>query len=159
MYNTPNMTDVRKSAIARLRESGRTLVRELGLLGDVHGSLGLTNSQVHALIELEQDSSLSVIEIAQRLCLEKSSASRLVDSLVDQHWAATKKDFQDGRRRMVTLTTAGREILAMVHSQANKRVAAALSKLNRKQQQQAVRGLALYADALRRSAQGGKKQE
>lgn len=138
--------------VTRVREAARAMVRELGMLGDAHGSLGVGNSHVHTLIELEREEALSVNDLAIRLCLEKSSVSRLVDVLELRNLVKTGSDPVDGRRRIVSLTSTGQKKLAAIHKQANRRVQAALQQLNSSEQEEVARGLELYARALRSSA-------
>ena len=137
--------------VRSIRESSRSMVRELGMLGEAHASLGLTNSQVHALIELEKDRALSVIELAERLHLEKSSVSRLIDALQAQQLIKAASDAGDARRKLVSLTSAGERKLVEVHAEADGRVERALSELTPREQELIARGIDLYARALKSS--------
>ncbi|MCC6954132.1 MAG: MarR family transcriptional regulator [Deltaproteobacteria bacterium] len=118
------------------------------MLGSAHASLGVTNSQVHALLELETDGTLSVIEIARRLRLEKSSTSRLVDGMVHLGLVRVDTDTVDGRRKLISLTKDGRKCVKAIHDQANSRVQDALSTLSAEEQRRVEDGLSLYASAL-----------
>lgn len=141
-----------QKTVRSIREASRSMIRELGMLGDAHASLGITNSQVHALVELEREGALGVVELAERLCLEKSSVSRLVDSMQTQQWIKAASHSGDGRRKILSLTAAGEKKLAAVHAEADDRVERALRSLSPQDQKSVLRGLDLYASALRESA-------
>lgn len=138
-----------QNTVRAIRESSRSMIRELGMLGEAHAALGVTNSQVHALVELEKEGELGINELAERLCLEKSSVSRLVDGMQTQQWVKTVVHTGDARRRILTLTAAGEKKLAAVHAEADDRVERALKNLSPQDQKQVLRGLELYARALR----------
>lgn len=139
---------VSQSEIERVRDSSRRMVRALGLLGQAHASLGISNSQVHALVEIEREGPLSLIELSKRLCLEKSSVSRMVEIMLEKKWVTTSLDSKDARRKLVALLPAGRKILSSIHSQASKRVSKALMQLSHQQREQVINGLEIYADVL-----------
>ncbi len=118
------------------------------MLGSAHASLGLSNSQVHVLIELERNKTLSLVQLANYLNLEKSSMSRLIDDLILERLVSTAEDSKDKRKKMISLSAAGKEKLKAIHHQANARVASAIKKLSSDEQQKIVTGLELYARAL-----------
>lgn len=132
----------------RIRESTRQIVRALGMLGAAHQDLGVTNSQVHALIEIERQGPLTAVEIAKALQLEKSSVSRLLQNLVLRNYLTQSSDTIDGRRKVLSLTAAGRATLKRIHAAANERVTCALANLSAAETRTVEAGLALYAQAL-----------
>ena len=68
---------------ATLRELLRTLIRKLGVLERSEaGCCDMTLSQCNALIEVGRAGVLSVNQLADRLNLDKSTASRVSDKLV-----------------------------------------------------------------------------
>lgn len=66
--------------------------------------IDMTAEQWGAIILLLNEQGMSQSEMARRLCLEKSSLSRLVDGLERRGWAERSKDPNDSRRRIVTAT-------------------------------------------------------
>ena len=69
--------------VEEFRELIRRLERKLGFLDQVQSSCcGLSFSQCHALVEIGRTPLLSLTELALRLGIDKSTASRVVDSLV-----------------------------------------------------------------------------
>lgn len=66
--------------------------------------IDMTAEQWGAIILLLNEQGMSQSEMAKRLCLEKSSLSRLVDGLERRGWAQRSKDLNDSRRRIVSAT-------------------------------------------------------
>lgn len=139
------------SQLSLARSHARTIVRELGMLSDAHAKLGLTNSQAHVLIELEHSTELGIVELAERLNLEKSSMSRLIDELLRKRLVTKTAGADDRRRKLVLLSDAGKELLKKVHEQANGRVARAMNLLSTREVEAMIEGLEIYARALSES--------
>ena len=74
-------------------------------------------STAHAICELAAHGPLSQTELADRLGLEASSISRLVDQLSQKGWAqrALDPDSNDKRFRLVHLTEPGRQAAGAVY--------------------------------------------
>lgn len=106
--------------IQRLRSLLAGAVRRLGLLE--RGQLtccGVTLAQCHALQEVELDAGLSVGELAARLGVDASTASRMVDGLVERGWVARHPVPGNRRAVTLTLTVPGASTVASVHAQAD----------------------------------------
>lgn len=138
------------SQVRALRFAQRELVRELGITRGFERELGATLVQCHALIEVELADGLTPGELGEKLRIEQSTASRLVDRLKDAGWVATTLDGEDARRKRVTLTAEGRAQVQRGHARANSEAAAALSLIDPRARDVVVRGLQLYAKALAR---------
>ncbi|MDP3208395.1 MAG: MarR family transcriptional regulator [Rhodoglobus sp.] len=85
----------------------RGLTESSGLSSTVAASL----SEAIALRVL-QDGSTSQQQLGESLGLEKSTISRLVESLVAKGWVTKSRDPGNGRIRIVGLSDAGREVAA-----------------------------------------------
>lgn len=136
--------------VAPLRQASREVVRALGMLSRVLPELDLTNSQAHALIELERAGELTAGELAALLCLDKSTASRLVAQLAARGYVASGGGADDRRRKPLRLTAKGRTRVGAVHARADLQVHEALSLLGGAERRVVVEGMALYARALGR---------
>ena len=103
MHKTP------EKQIEELRHSARTMVRELGLLGDAYFDIGVT--LVNATFSSNCASTLypDVGEIAKRLLLDKSTVSRLVAKAVKKGFVEYAIDERDKRRRFLLLTEKGKQ--------------------------------------------------
>ncbi len=134
-----------------LRQSSREMVRELGFLQNVFTPAGMPHSHCHTLMETERLGSLNQNELSERLCLDKSTSSRIVTQLSEQGLLQVSTDPEDKRRKIVSLTAAGHERLKQIHSEANLQVQSALEQLDPTEREQVLRGLSLYARALGRS--------
>jgi putative acetyltransferase len=142
--------------VAPLRQASREIVRELGMLDGRFAPADVTHSQCHALVELEREGALSVGEIAERLRLDKSVASRVLRSLEQRKLVRVREDDGDRRVRRASLTASGRKVVARVHAAANDRVDAALRQLGEAERARVLEGLSLYARALAKARRAGE---
>lgn len=67
-------------------------------------------TQCYALEALSQNGAMGVNRLSSELRLEKSSASRMIDSLEDKGYVRRAADPQDGRAKIVELTSEGQRI-------------------------------------------------
>ena len=88
-------------------------------------------SEAHALAVLSEagEGGLGQDELARRLGLTKSTVSRLVDQLAGRRWAERRSRPDDGRRRAVVLTAAGREVAAEVAGRRAARMGQLLERI------------------------------
>lgn len=139
------------SLIAEIRAGARRLVREWNLLEGAFLSTGYSYSQCHALFELAQHGSLSPVQLADQLLLDKSTTSRLLSNLLQKGLVNVQKDTADRRQKWYSLTEAGRSVLDRNNCLADRQTTDALELLAPEEQEQVRVGLALYAKALSRS--------
>jgi DNA-binding MarR family transcriptional regulator len=69
---------------------------------------GISASQWHALQALNRDGPLTVTDLGEALYLEKSTASRLADSLIGDSLARKRPSLTDGRSVVLQLTERGK---------------------------------------------------
>lgn len=137
--------------IDSLRKNSRSVVRELGLLGDEYNRLGVTLVERHLMIELGTQIFPDVSEVARLLLLEKSTASRLVASLVKKKLVDYKIDEKDKRRRYLQLTKKGEKQLEIIKVSAQKQVNDALVTLSEEEVSTVLKGMEYYAKGLKRA--------
>lgn len=77
---------------------------------------GITVSQSYALEAICGTPAPTLNELAERLYLDKSTASRLVDGLVSAGLAERLRHPEDGRALLLHATARGREILRDIHA-------------------------------------------
>ncbi|MEA2124503.1 MAG: hypothetical protein QOI80_1285 [Solirubrobacteraceae bacterium] len=105
----------------RTTTPAEALVRELYSLGAARREIAR-----HALAELGSQGFLalgivfehgpvSISEIARRLAVDLSVASRQVAALVDAGYVTRERDERDGRASVIALTPAGRKVLRRSH--------------------------------------------
>ncbi len=144
------MQDIHKS-VAQLREASRQTARQLGFLESRYLETGCTHSQCHVLVELDARRRVSVGELAATLDQDISSTSRTIRSLTEKGFVQGFADSDDGRRRQMELTPAGKEKVQEINDVADQQARAALELLNPADRDIVVRGMSLYAQALARS--------
>jgi len=135
--------------LPHIRRASREMVRRLGLVQGTCNNLPL--SLCHALIELDGLGSATVGQLAELLCLDKSSACRIVAGLEKKGWVARISTTRDKRRKPVALTGAGRVALGQIHAVSDKPVETALELLRPQERARVLEGLELYARALKRA--------
>lgn len=134
--------------IQKMRHAHRIAVRELGLLGDAYFDIGVTLAERHLLIEMAHLDEISVTEMAEKLLLDKSSASRLITRAVKKGFLVQTTDPYDKRRRLLQLTKEGRRSLTAFEAIAQRQAADALNTLNEDEIEKVYDGIALFSRGL-----------
>jgi DNA-binding MarR family transcriptional regulator/L-amino acid N-acyltransferase YncA len=134
-----------------LRRNARSVVRELGLLNDAYFEIGVTLAERHLLIELSSCSCPTMKEIAERLLLDKSTASRLIARTMQKGYIKSTVDENDKRKRYLHLTELGKKTLEAFEPIAFNQTKQALLTLSPEEIEQVHQGVALYAKGLRSS--------
>jgi DNA-binding MarR family transcriptional regulator len=139
-----------------------TCWRELGsilasrrLHASLHPELGtkLTPSKLRALELLAQHDGLRVGELADRVGVDDTTATRLVDRLEQLGLAERRGEEGDRRAILVGLTAAGRELVSGVSEQRQQFFADVLASLDADERVQLVRLTEKAALALRTRSQ------
>ncbi|MFT5302151.1 MAG: putative acetyltransferase [Mariniblastus sp.] len=143
--STPTLT------VGKIRQHSRQLVRELDIVKGAYMGSGYTFSQCHVLFELSLHNSLNLMELAGILLVDKSNTSRTVKKLADLGLVSATKVSSDNRQKLFGLTTKGEQALLAITGLADQSVQKAIENLNEDQQQIVIRGMRLYAGALRKS--------
>jgi putative acetyltransferase len=138
-----------KPEVDPIRRASRQIVRELHLLDGKLCIEGFTFSECHLLTELESLGQASATELGERLVLEKSTMSRLVNGMLGQGYIAASADPADARRRLLCLTDKGRQGLENINHYSNRQVDQALDFVTPKERKSVVKGLDRYAKSLR----------
>ena len=105
----------------QLREQVQTFIRRFGLLEQEHTPCHypLSPSQAHALQVLGQRDQLPLYQLAAHLHLEKSTVSRLVNTLVERGWVERTINPENRREVLLKLSSAGHTIFEEVHRSAS----------------------------------------
>lgn len=136
-----------------IRSHSRQLVRELHILKGVFQDTGFTYSQCHVLFELSQHHSMNLMELSEKLLLDKSNVSRLLKGLIKKGFVQVQDFALDKRQKLFGLTPAGEKAVAQNNCLANMQVENALALLETSEQETILQGLKLYSKALRQSRQ------
>ncbi len=137
--------------IRQIRQHSRQLVRELDIVKGVYLGTGYTFSQCHVLFELSLHKSLTLMELAEKLLIDKSNTSRTVKKLVELGLVKSEKVSSDNRQKLFSLTSKGEKALCATTDLADQQVEQALENLSEEQQELVIQGLQLYSGALRKS--------
>lgn len=137
------------NAVNQLRHNARTIVRELGLLNDAYFEIGVTLAERHLLIELNISQNPTMGEIAERLLIDKSTASRLISKAVKKGYIECIIDKIDKRKRYLRITKKGQTVLNAFEPIAFDQTKQALLTLSNEEINTVFLGVALYAKGLR----------
>ncbi|MBS0624850.1 MAG: bifunctional helix-turn-helix transcriptional regulator/GNAT family N-acetyltransferase [Verrucomicrobia bacterium] len=151
------MKNLSSEEIDLLRHNARCVVRELGLLNDAYFEIGVTLAERHLLIELASWDSPTMGEIAERLLLDKSTASRLIGKAMKKGYIQYTSDAKDKRKKIIHMTEVGRRTLAAFEPIAFNQTKDALSTLSAEEIELVYRGVALYAKGLKNSRLKNRK--
>lgn len=131
-----------------LREVARLYTRAQRVVADCCGT---TATQCHLLIELGRSGALPMVELGQRLNLEKSWVSRAVDGLADGGLVRKRPNPQDARSWLVTLTADGRRRVAELNRTLDNHASHLLDGIGAADRATVEKSLRLLLDALRRN--------
>lgn len=137
------------SLIDNVRAASRRLVREFGFLNRTLAGTDLSASGVHAIVEIGRANSLTAKALSEILMLEKSTVSRLIQSLGYRGLIEEIRSPADGRAKLLALTEDGRDLLRQIECYAISQVASAMAPLSKRQQMTIRDGLETYAGSLR----------
>ncbi len=135
-----------------LLDTLQAVARELRL-ADHRGEAAdrLPPAQLRALRELAARPAASLAELAGRTHTDPSSASVVVQRLVERGLVSRDQSEQDRRRTELRATAAGSALAARAPTDAVTRVAGALAPLSDRQAAALTRGLRALASGLRAS--------
>lgn len=133
-----------------VRAASRDLVRELDMIKGHFKATGLAHTECHTLVELEQRGILTVQELSDILNLDKSNTSRTVAGLLKKNLIKIIKDGKDNRQKPFKLTDKGFEALKKLNKEVNAQVSSALSLLPDNERETILRGIEIYAKALKK---------
>ncbi len=158
------MKNLLNEEVNLLRHNARSVVRELGLLNDAYFEIGVTLAERHLLIELTSCECPTMGEIADRLLLDKSTASRLIAKAIKKGYVSCSLDEKDKRKRFIHLTELGKKTLRAFEPIAFNQTKQALETLTAEEIELVYRGVALYAQGLKNvrlnnSSVSGKQME
>lgn len=152
------ITDIARRELNPLADELSRCWRELGttlasrrLLASLHPELAakLTPSKLRALDLLAAHGALRVGELAARLAVDDTTATRLVDRLEELGVAERRSEPGDRRATVVGLTPAGDELVAGVASQRQRFFREVLGALEPAERAELVRLTEKAASALR----------
>lgn len=113
--------------IRRVLDSLRRVVRALRLGSrQAEKQVGLSGAQLFVLQKIAEAEGLSVNEVAERTHTHQSSVSAVVQRLVDQKLVVRRRSTRDARLAQLSVTAAGKKLLAAAPAAAQDRLINAL---------------------------------
>jgi DNA-binding MarR family transcriptional regulator len=109
---------------------------------------GVTLSQCHALLEIENRDQLSLGELAQQLGLDKSTLSRTIDGLVNIGLVQRAPDPDDRRSIRLSLTGQGRRTCDRINTENDAHFSRVLSRIDIQRRQKVVEGFDALVTAM-----------
>lgn len=145
--------DMSGEDVRRLRRDLRQLLRLLGVLDREEARCcGVNLAQCHALLEVAGSPGLSLSELAERLLLDRSTVSRLVDGLVNDGLLLREVSPEDRRYVTLSLSRQGEVLVGGVERNMDEWLGSALCTLAEEERQKVFSGLELLAAALESAA-------
>jgi DNA-binding MarR family transcriptional regulator len=120
----------RSDKIRTVMDSLRRVVRDLRLSArDAERSAGISGAQLFVLQMLAEEPASSLNDLAERTLTDQSSVSVVVKRLADRKLVARKASAVDARRIELSLTAAGKRLLARCPEPTQARLLGALRRL------------------------------
>lgn len=127
------------------------LVASRALVGVAARSLAevdeVTLPQFRALVVLASGGSVTVSELAHRLDIHPSTATRLCDRLVRKRLIRRVEGRTDRRETDLVLASAGRRLVDLVTSRRRRDLLAIAERMSAEQRRHAIAGMRAFAEA------------
>jgi DNA-binding MarR family transcriptional regulator len=132
----------RSNDVRAVMDSLRRVVRALRLTArEAERTAGISGAQLFVLQSLAEGSASSLNDLADRTLTDQSSVSVVVRRLGERKLVARRVSPDDARRVELSLTAAGRRLLARCPEPTQARVVAALQRLDMSELAALTRGL------------------
>jgi DNA-binding MarR family transcriptional regulator len=139
----------RKDDVRSALDSLRHIVRALRLSAtDSERALGISMAQLFVLQQLADGRPRSIVELAAETLTDPSSVSVVVQRLVARKLVSRRADRADARRAQLTLTSAGRALLARAPEPVQEKLLASLEDLSDRRLAELARSLGRLAHAI-----------
>jgi DNA-binding MarR family transcriptional regulator len=138
------------SSIEVVRRFNRVFTRRIGVLreGLLHSRYSLTEARI--LFELAHREDRSASDLSRELGLDPGYLSRTLVRLEGQGLIARARSEKDGRRRILSLTSAGKDAFAMLDTRSREEVAEMLGGLSERDQRRLVDAMGIIEGILQR---------
>ncbi|WP_028612338.1 MarR family winged helix-turn-helix transcriptional regulator [Paenibacillus harenae] len=140
---------MQRDNVLELRGIMQQFIRSFGLLEQTETPCGfsMSLSQVFALQELEKET-LTVSELAEKLQLERSSVSRLVDGLVKGGFVSRELNENNRREVILSLTDKGLSSIRKLREQSVEFYNNILEKMSESDQVQFFESFKTFTESL-----------
>jgi DNA-binding MarR family transcriptional regulator/predicted GNAT family N-acyltransferase len=116
--------------IGTVRRFNRFFTRQIGVLreGLLHSPYSLTEARI--IFELANRSNLTASDLCNELGLDAGYLSRILNKLEQQNLIERTRSDDDGRQRLLSLTTEGQSAFSLLDNRSNDEVSEMLSELD-----------------------------
>jgi DNA-binding MarR family transcriptional regulator len=133
-----------------LRELLRILVRNLGILEKNDASCyGVTIAQCHAIVEIGRAQTISLIDLAALLGLDKSTMSRTINNLVESNLVKREINSKNRRYISIQLTDKGTELFKSIEDSMHVYYSKIFNSIASDKREKVLEGLELLVEAIR----------
>lgn len=125
------MTDtILAEHIRAVRHFNRFFTRQIGVLreGLLHSPYALTEARI--IFELANQSDLTASDLCGELGLDAGYLSRILNKLEQQNLIEKKRSDEDGRQRLLNLTSEGQNAFSLLDDRSSEEVSEMLSELS-----------------------------
>jgi DNA-binding MarR family transcriptional regulator/predicted N-acetyltransferase YhbS len=138
------------SSIEVVRRFNCVFTRRIGVLreGLLHSRYSLSEARI--LFELAHREDRSASDLSRELGLDPGYLSRILVRLEGQGLIARARSENDGRRRILSLTSAGKDAFAMLDTRSREEVAEMLGGLSERDQRRLVDAMGIIEGILQR---------
>jgi DNA-binding MarR family transcriptional regulator/GNAT superfamily N-acetyltransferase len=132
------MSDARVQAVRRFN---RYYTRVLGVLDEGLNQTPYSLTEARVLFELSQHDSVEVTALRTDLGLDAGYLSRLLARFEKDGLVSRGRSETDGRRQLVGLTDAGRQVMAVLNERSDEQIGSLLAPLSDEEQTELVRAM------------------
>lgn len=133
--------------------------RETGLvLEGETACCSVTVAQCHLLMELERMTSSSLQDLADSLCLDKSTLSRTIDALVSEGLVERAIDGANRRKVSLSLTSKGGKKCSQINELCDREYANILRHIPKERHLDVMESLSLLATAMQKERSKGARE-
>lgn len=109
---------------------------------------GVTVSQCYTLDALGEHGEMSMVQLARKMFLDKSTMTRVVDGLIERELVERRLDENDRRVIYIALTAAGRKVLENIRRQQMSSLRLILERIPVNERQKLLEGLEIFSHAV-----------
>jgi len=109
---------------------------------------GVSVSQCYTLDTLGEHGEMSMVQLARKMFLDKSTMTRVVDGLIERALVERRFDDKDRRVIYIALTVAGRKVLEGIRRQQMGSLRLILERIPITERQKLLEGLEIFSSAV-----------
>lgn len=143
---------MKPSQIRQFRKTLREFER-LSTLQDSSCCQGISLSQCHVVLEVEEQHKTSIGELAQKLGLDKSTLSRTVDNLVNSGDVKREEDPEDRRYAVIALTAKGQGLSEGINTENDRYFQQVFERMGEKEGEQFFKLFQKFVAAMKQNSE------